>query len=52
MIYNLFPRFNVRHEGFSFYGHRKSDRAADTDLIYFLLALSSMIIFVDRFHST
>ena len=33
MIYNLFPKFLVRHEGFSFYSPRKSDEAADTDLI-------------------
>ena len=33
MIYNLFPKFHVRHDGFSFYGHRKSDEGADTDLI-------------------
>ena len=24
----------MRHDGFSFYGHRKSDEGADTDLIY------------------
>ena len=24
----------MRHEGFSFYGPRKSDEGADTDLIY------------------
>ena len=34
MIYNLFLKFHVRHEGFSFYGPRKSDEGADTDLIY------------------
>ena len=34
MIYNLFPKFHVRHEGFSFYGPRNSDEGADTDLIY------------------
>ena len=33
MIYNLFPKFHVRYEGFSFYGPRKSDGGADTDLI-------------------
>ena len=32
--YNLFPKFHVRHEGFSFYAPRKSDEGADTDLIY------------------
>ena len=34
MICNLFLKFYVRHEGFSFYGPRKSDEGADTDLIY------------------
>ena len=34
MIYNLSPKFPVRHVGFSFYGLRKSDKGADTDLIY------------------
>ena len=34
MIYNLFPKFQMRHEGFSFYGPRKSDEGGDTDLIY------------------
>ena len=29
MIYNLFPKFHVRHEGFSFYGPRKSDKGTD-----------------------
>ena len=29
MIYDLFPKFYVRHEGFSFYGPRKSDEGAD-----------------------
>ena len=33
MIYNLFPKFYMRHEGFLFYGPRKSDEGADTDLI-------------------
>ena len=32
MIYNFFPIFHVKHEGFSFYGPRKSDKGADTDL--------------------
>ena len=27
-------KFHVRHEGFLFYGPRKSDERADTDLIY------------------
>ena len=34
MIYNLSPKFHVRHVGFSFYGLRKSDKGADTDLVY------------------
>ena len=35
MVYNLFQTFNVRHEGFSFYGATKYDKGADTsDLIY------------------
>ena len=34
MIYNLFPKFQMRHEGFSFYGLRLSDEGGDTDLIY------------------
>ena len=34
MIYNLSPKFQMRHEGFSFYGPRKSDQGGDTDLIY------------------
>ena len=33
MIYNLFPKFHVRHEGFSFYSPIKSNKAADTDVI-------------------
>ena len=40
MIYILFLRFHERHEGFSFYGPRKSEEGADTDQIHnFLLAL-------------
>ena len=27
-------KLHMRHEGFSFYGPRKSDERADTDLIY------------------
>ena len=38
MIYNLSPKFHVRHEGLSFYGPRKSDEGADTDLIYIIFA--------------
>ena len=34
MIYNLFPKFQMRYEGFSIYGLRESDEGADTDLIY------------------
>mgnify|MGYP001802954932 CR=1 FL=1 len=34
MMYNLFPKLDVRREGFSFYGPRKSDEGADTDLIH------------------
>ena len=34
MIYILFPKFQMRHEGFSFYGAKKSDGGGDTDLIY------------------
>ena len=34
MIHNLFLKYHVRHKGFSFYGSRKSDEGADTDLIY------------------
>ena len=34
MIYNLFPQFQIIHEGFSFYGLRKSDEV-DTDLMYY-----------------
>ena len=33
MIYNLFPKFHVKHERFSFYGHRKPEEGADTDVI-------------------
>ena len=32
--YNLFTKFIMRHEGFSFYGLRESDEGADADLIY------------------
>ena len=35
MIYNLFPKFHVKHWGFLFYGPRKSEEGADTDLIYY-----------------
>ena len=34
VIYNLFPKFHVRYEGFSFYVPKMSDQGADTDLIY------------------
>ena len=33
VIYNLFPKFHVNHERFSFYGHRKSEEGADSDVI-------------------
>ena len=33
MIYNLFPKFHVRHKGFSFHGPRNKDQGADPDLI-------------------
>ena len=49
MIYNLFPKFQMRHEWFSFYGLRMSDEGADTVLIYkFLPALYRMFL---PFHS-
>ena len=34
MIYNLFSKFKVRHEGFSFCRLRQLDEGADTDLMY------------------
>ena len=34
VICNLFPKFHVRYEEFSFYGPRMSDEGADADLIY------------------
>ena len=34
VICNSFPKFRLRHFGFSFYGLRKSDEGADADLIY------------------
>ena len=34
MFYDLFQKFQMRHEGFSFYGLGESDEGADTDLIY------------------
>ena len=38
VIYNLFQKFQMRHEWFSFYGLRLSDEGGDTDVIYnFLL---------------
>ena len=33
MFYSLLSKFQVRHEGFSFYCFRKSDEGGDTDLI-------------------
>ena len=38
MIFKSFPKFHVRHEGFAFYGPRKSDEGAVTDLIYIIFA--------------
>ena len=34
VIYNLFPKFHFRQEGFSFYCPRGSDGGPDTELIY------------------
>ena len=34
MIHNLSPKFPVRHVRFSFDGLGKSDKGADTDLVY------------------
>ena len=34
MSYNLFPKFHVRYEGFSFYDPIKSDEGADKDLVF------------------
>ena len=34
MIYNLFQLLQEGHEGFSFYGLRKSDEGADTELMH------------------
>ena len=31
VMYNLFPKFHMRHEEFSFNGPRKSDEEGDTD---------------------
>ena len=44
VIYNLFPIFHKRHEGFSFYGPKNSEEGADTILIYNLLYLFIYII--------
>ena len=44
MIYNLFPKFHMRHEGFSFYGPKNLKEGADTILIYNLLYLFIYII--------
>ena len=38
VIYNLYPKFQMRHEGF--YGLSESDEGADTDLIYNFAVLS------------
>ena len=34
MIYDLFPKLQMRQEGFSFYGPRYSYDGADTDLTF------------------
>ena len=34
MIYNLAPKFHVRHERFLFYGPRKLEEGTDSDLIH------------------
>ena len=33
VIYNLFPKFHMRHEEFSFNGPRKPDEGGDTDTL-------------------
>ena len=54
MVYILFAKLHERHEGFSFYGPRKSEEGADTDQIHnFLLALfhihvQAVIIFLAK----
>ena len=45
-IYNLLPNFHVRHEGFSFYGPRKSDEGVDTDLIYIIFAGLVLLFYI------
>ena len=35
MIYNLLPKFHMKHEGLLFYGLRQSDEGTDTDILYF-----------------
>ena len=44
MIYNLFLKFQMRHEGFSFYGLRESDEGGDTDLIIIFAGLILKLI--------
>ena len=34
MFYSLLSKFDMRHEGLSFYCFRKSDKGGDTDLMY------------------
>ena len=34
---DLYPKFHVRQEGFSFHSSSKSDEGADTDLVYNIL---------------
>ena len=43
LIYNIFPKFQMRHDGFSFYDWKLWDLGADTDLIYFLRALQEIL---------
>ena len=45
VIYNLFPKFHAMQEGFSFYGPRKSDKGADTNLIYIFAGLTGQTEF-------
>ena len=42
LIYSLIPKFHVKHEGFSFFGPRKSDKGADTAIIF--LQLASLLV--------
>ena len=40
MIFNSFPKFFARHEGLAFYGPRKADEGAVTDLILIYASLA------------